>query len=220
MKQKHVLDELSAYIDGEARHPERIERHLRQCPECARRHMALLKLSSHLSAMEGPEVAPAFLTRVMAHARETEMLSARRFAWSRPLQAGSALALFVVVLALFNGIWPNARQPVTAPPAEQVATGTGATYLDEDTIIEAMAELMDEGVDLAYVASDMPRNWLLDDSNLSYDDVVALLADQISEDESELYPSSGVNVYGMIDGMETSEAATLESLLTDYLGKG
>ncbi len=45
-KSLHVLDELSAYIDGESRDPEFIARHLQSCPECARRHVELLKLST------------------------------------------------------------------------------------------------------------------------------------------------------------------------------
>jgi hypothetical protein len=219
MSKRHVLEELSAYIDGEARHPKRIERHLSQCPDCARRHMELLKLSSHLGAMKDPEVAPAFLTRVLAHAREEEMLTVRGAWLTGMAQWGAALALIVAGLALLYGVWPDGGQSTTALPV-QVAVDPNAAFLDDEHIVEAMAELMEEGVDLTYVASDTPRNWLLDDDSISYDEAVALLVEDVTDEDAATYQETGSNVYGLIDGMETSETETLESLLADYMGKG
>ncbi len=220
MSDKHVLDALSAYIDGEAAHPDRIERHLRRCPECARRHMELLKLSSHLGAMNVPEVPPEFLTRVMAHAREAEMLPARRF-WL-PASPGwvAALALIVVGLALLYGARPNGSTPATTS-REQVAVVRDTTlYLDDEAVVDAMAKLMDEGVDLTYVAPDASGDWLPEDNFITYDEMVVSLAEEIEDEGGDPYLGGDTNVYGLIDGMGSSEAAVLGSLLTDYMGEG
>jgi len=228
MKKGHVLDELSAYIDGEARDPERIERHLRQCPACARRHLELLRLSSHLGALREPEVSPAFLTRVMAHAREAEPLPARRAWWAAAPRWGMAIALIVAGLGLLygnlpgGGTLPGGR---TAPGPETPGAVAGlpeasADYLDDEAVVEALAALMDQGADLSYVAADTPRSWLMEDSTVTYDDVVALLAEEVEAEDGSFVTVMPDNVYGAIDSLEDTEAEAFESLLTDYMGKG
>ena len=70
MKTEHVIDALSAYLDGEAANPDAIAAHLRECPACARRLQELRAVSCATQALSAPETDPAFVTRVMAEVRE------------------------------------------------------------------------------------------------------------------------------------------------------
>jgi anti-sigma factor RsiW len=67
---------MSAYLDGElaARGRRRLERHVRDCPECRgvlgalRRMLALLKSRPHASSAEDvPDIASAVLARLHDH---------------------------------------------------------------------------------------------------------------------------------------------------------
>lgn len=94
--QRHVTNQLSAYIDGEARHPERIAAHLDRCEACEREYQELLTLSASMKALPRPDVRPEFATRVMAHVRETTRRPARV---AQPwLSIGLALAVIALIL--------------------------------------------------------------------------------------------------------------------------
>lgn len=95
MREKHIThEELSAYLDGEAKRPEVLAAHLQECAECARRHMDLARLSNHMKSLPACDVSPAFATRVVAHAAETERL---RATFWRPVMPFGLAALALVV---------------------------------------------------------------------------------------------------------------------------
>lgn len=98
--ERHVQHELSAYIDGEARCPNRIAAHLDRCDVCRREYDALVKLSASLKTLPYPDVRPEFVTRVVAHVREAEVA---------PMRYAQSWALFGValtaVLAIMGGVW-------------------------------------------------------------------------------------------------------------------
>ena len=97
---RHVHNELSAFLDGEARYPERIAAHLAECETCARAYRDLAALSETLRALPEPEIRPEFATRVMAHVREAVPGRARGAqSW---LPFGLALA---VIAAMIGGAW-------------------------------------------------------------------------------------------------------------------
>ncbi len=112
----HVKNQLSAYLDGEARNPEAVRRHLRVCPECSRELEALREVSGAFQALEQPEDNPAFVTRVMACVRGEPVPAARwRIGW-RPVCAMAASAL------LITGAWLAAeRMAPPEQPAEQLS---------------------------------------------------------------------------------------------------
>lgn len=105
MKDRHVLDELSAYLDGEASEPRRIESHLAACSECARRHGELAALSRAMRQMTAPPVGDAFAQRVAARIRETgretsgPVLSARRY-WAAASAVLAVAACLVIAIAM------------------------------------------------------------------------------------------------------------------------
>lgn len=95
---KHLdIETISAYLDGEHERPEDVRRHLQQCAECARDHVALQKLSAHVQALPECEVTVGFTARVMraVEAPQSTRVRPRRF-WV-PIGAGLAAALAVVV---------------------------------------------------------------------------------------------------------------------------
>jgi hypothetical protein len=141
MKASHVLDELSEYIDGVSPHPDRIARHLQSCPECARRHLELLKLSSHLRALPAPEMDGAFVARVMARVEDQPA----RLPWLQRSPVRFLAAACTVAAAVAAGLWLHpglSDAPVPAVPALNTA------WQDDEQVVEAFARLMDAGVAL------------------------------------------------------------------------
>ena len=95
-----MLDELSAYIDGESRNAPAIARHLQSCPECARRHVELSKLTRHVHALPAPEVLPSFAARVVARLDQADA-PARwhdRFLVQHALPTAWALAAVLLIV--------------------------------------------------------------------------------------------------------------------------
>ena len=81
MSDKHVLHELSAYIDGETPGAARIERHLQHCADCAKRHMQLLKMSAHLNTLRRGESQPEFIADVLTRVIEEKQKTRPQYAW-------------------------------------------------------------------------------------------------------------------------------------------
>lgn len=100
MKRHLTTKDLSAYMDGEHARPESVRKHLQQCADCARDHVALQKVSAHVQALPECDVTFGFTDRVM-RAVEAPQPSRRRMAryWV-PIGAGMAAALAVMVSVL------------------------------------------------------------------------------------------------------------------------
>ena len=104
MKDRHVLDELSAYLDGECPDPDRVERHLADCTDCTRQCDELRALSTRVRGLTPPEVRPEFATRVLARVRAPR----------RPGRSSSpswTLAVAAVVLVVAIAALHFARTP-------------------------------------------------------------------------------------------------------------
>lgn len=102
MKEHCSIDELSAYVDGESELPGRVAEHLTHCSECTSRRLELAALSARLKALPGPDVNPAFVTRVLARAAETSQEPKVRWLWTWPRMAMAAgMAAVVVVAGVF-----------------------------------------------------------------------------------------------------------------------
>lgn len=107
--------ELSAYVDGEAKRPERIARHLQQCPACAKAHVALQKLSANVQSVTPPAAIHGFAERVIreirAHDAKRRPASQPRWQrWGMPLAA--AAALVVVGLVTLENVQGPMGDPV------------------------------------------------------------------------------------------------------------
>ena len=168
---RHVVDELSAYLDGEVQDPDRIARHLATCPACARHHLELQLLSGQLKALRGPEAHPAFVARVMAHTAEVQ---ADR-GWFPRLAPQLAAALCVTVLTI-AGLWRWLPHPSDAPAPGTEYPRVNVAWQDDAKVVEALSRLMDSGarVDLF---GDLDEPVEMDEADIGLDSVLESLAE-------------------------------------------
>ncbi len=223
MSKEKWNDELSAFLDGEARDPARIQRLIAEDPELAARHQQFAKISEHLRTLPAPDVRPEFLTRVMAHVREQESAPARP-AWWRFVLPVATLAMLAVVA---GSMWRNrADSPATADPP--VATVSHPVV--GDPVADAVDLTNDEAV-VTYLAALFERGEIIAD--VSADDYVEGEAEgevsggyasawTILEDENweEAYLDSfGSDWYSELDAIETDEWAVFDEVVYEYLNE-
>ena len=202
---RHVVEELSAYMDGEARGAERIARHLQECPDCAQRYSELLHLSAEVKGLPLPEVRPEFVTRVMAHVAEAP--GARR-PWLSPLLGPAAViaaaALLVLALATFLRI-PPASSPVTVASKGPIAAGQP---IAAEPARSGVLPGMDDSDDLN------------DNGDVSAEDLVAELFS--TQDTAALVDEweADEDIDSIIVAMDDTEKENLKELLREYALEG
>lgn len=225
MSTKHVLDELSAYIDGEAVHPERIARHLQHCTDCARRHMALMRLSAHVQALPKPPENPDLLGRVLAEVGRAQAETEARpnvipfAAYWKPLAGVAAAALLIVAVGLG---WRGFRQEDgSAAPAAIVAENQ--PLLQDDAVITQMVALLDAGSDLALFepvdTTEAAAEETLPDPPEAVDALLASIAATTPRETLEL-AEFDEDVFGDVEGLSGPEALAFQGLLATYLNEG
>lgn len=206
------LKELSAYADGEARRPDHIARHLQQCAECARRHMELAKLSANVQALTPPQVSPALLTRVLAHARDIEPHSTRRAPRVARVLAG---ALAVVALAVG---WFAFRPSMESAPSSSVAT-----IFPHDFDFEAATREIEWHIAHGDEPNLAEMYVLWSDPEAAEDDddhvVQAVLSDRVLRPMADALDSNQ-DIMALAESLNPSEAATLRILLSQYVSEG
>lgn len=144
MTNKHVLDELSAYIDGASDDLGRVTRHLQSCPDCARRHLELLKIGAHIRDEQPPVVSADFTERVLAGIADHPQ-RAGRSSWIRPaFVAGASLAALFTLVALGAILATQERSRV--PEASPAAARGMDVLLESDTSLAALDRLLEEGL--------------------------------------------------------------------------
>ncbi len=146
-KQKRkAIEELSAFLDGEAINPEDIELRVKADPDAARLAKDLSALSAELGRLPAPDIHPAFRTRVMANVRETDRdLAPPQISW--PWRSFAAMVVLAPFAAAFWTFW-------WSPPAIPEADSQRALvhYLfeqDENVVIDELASLFADDVGVA-----------------------------------------------------------------------
>jgi len=209
MKDEHVIDELSAYLDGAVKDPQRIACHLERCPACAQRYQELRALSLHLRALPVPEAPPAFLTRVMARVGETSFAPAYPPVWQRAAALAVAAGVVAVLagLALYRPYW-------AAPSRDPVGTvADNLAVLDEDALVAEIEQRLAQGADIdAWTAT-----YFADVSeDLSADDMIAGLS------ETEWFGTfvdtweTEADLDTLILALDQAETETFKELLRQY----
>ena len=133
MKMHVKLEDLWAYIDGEAKDAERVRAHLQQCAECAQRHVAMAKVSAGVQALPVPELRGGLASRVVAVIEDSE---AHRGSWwqrvGAPVAVAAALLLTAGLFAVQSGtdttvpdIAQRGEEYVANPP---MAQGVGESF--------------------------------------------------------------------------------------------
>ena len=232
MKKHPVLEELSAYIDGEARDPEQIARHLQQCEVCAKRHLQLLKVSAQVQSLPAPEESPAFLHRVLA---ETEALDAAAQARAQRWQYGwrqTALAMGMVLLLAGGGLmlWLTQAQQEfqgdTSHTAKQTTAEVVEAWQEDDAVVTALQTLLARGADMSLLETDEDTDALEMTSTLtsqteavSLDSVVQSLAD--TADALETLQTSPMlladeDAFVQITALDDETDAAFRALVVEY----
>jgi len=138
MKKQITNEELSSFLDGEAKRPEEIERRIQQSEETARRYNTMSKISTQIRSLPELEVRPGLSGRVAASLGESN--SSRRFVW--PLRATVAA---LAVAALATVLVVTDLDENTLPPGLEIAINVPAPVVPtEDTASETEKELVAE----------------------------------------------------------------------------
>ena len=142
MSTPHVLDELSAYIDGESREPQAIARHLQSCPECARRHVELSKLAQHVHALPAPEVLPSFASRITARLEGDDAVPRwrQRFLFQRAVPTAWALAAVLLIVGSAYVVIQKVESLSEVP----LIAESPPVPIDPDP--EVLARILDQGI--------------------------------------------------------------------------
>lgn len=202
MNDRHVEAELSAYLDGEAKEPARIQRHLQTCPECARLHLEMLKLSARLRALPNPEASPDFSGRVLDRVAQAEPSRLHRWPVFALMAAGLVLT---AGLAWFRGIGVQSSPGRVAEFGEAVAPSP----------MEQLASELAEDSDWGYYGDETERGLGL---GVTHEDETALLTGMSLEDE-DAYGERG-DSFESIDALSREEMDALAEALETYLEEG
>jgi predicted anti-sigma-YlaC factor YlaD len=212
---KHVIDELSAYIDGEAENALDIARHLQVCEACARHHLQLLKLSTHVQALPKLEAHPGFRTRVLAEVAQTSMRAAPwRIHFGVPQMAFAALFLAILTIGVMQ--W----QQDSGPSAAQKLVQEAAPWVDEELVVIALQRLDETGADLSLFESSAEHVDTDDLLDVSIDDVMNLLAENVQYDIPDDVVLQDFDLYTAMEKLDVQETQQFEALLSDYINKG
>ncbi len=213
MKNEHVLEQLSAYMDGEAADPRGVARHLQTCETCARRYLELRKLATQVRKLPPPVPHPAFTGRVMAHVRESQPVRHRglRVAWAL---AAALLLMLGGATVYLNAPWPGAAQPA---PGQLVAASK--VWADEEAVVAEFCRLLDDGAVPFLVTAEAEPD--MEAVDIEVEDLVYALAmegEGIGEIEEAVWYED--DFYATIDSLDEVEAAVFEELLIAYISEG
>jgi hypothetical protein len=139
-KKQRLLEELSAFLDGESSDPETVAARLERDPESAQLAKELSALGDALGRLTPPDVHPAFRTRVLAHVRETRRKPVLTWRWN----AFAAMVVLAPFAAAMYVLW---SEPEDVTPTEaQAALVRYMLEADENEVIDTLAARIDLAV--------------------------------------------------------------------------
>ena len=199
MKDSKILEQLSAYLDGETELPESLAQRLKDDPALAERVQQWQRLSSALQELPKPEPHPAFPSRVLAHADEIQQKHRHP-----ALVFGTPLALAATVLCIFSVYL--LQRPTLENTDYTRAVNQAKIYQDDDAVVAALASLLDQGADLSYfseVEEDTDNEW----SAVTVDEWVNALAENATGTDAT--GTWNLDVYGSWESLSEEEASYL-----------
>ncbi|MCC6486452.1 MAG: hypothetical protein IT364_03055 [Candidatus Hydrogenedentes bacterium] len=211
MNDRRLNEELSAYLDGEARDADGVARILKSDPQAARRYEELARLSSHLKSLPGPEVHPAFATRVLASAREQSLKGrTNRLRYWLPASALAALTLAAVAAAVLRGGPEPAVDPSVAAVLElrhgnEAELGPFATLMDQDILAPLETSAAEP------IAA--PDSSAVDTMEMALASMVWFESEDTARNETQ-------DVDSMLESLNDAEITVLRELLVEYAAQG
>ena len=215
MKAHPSNQDISAYIDEEYGRPAWLASHLQKCAACAKRHVELSKLSSHVRSLHEPRV-PYTFTRDVVTALE-EAGGHRVPLWNRyglPLATAAALLLAITVLP-----WNRADVPEKSLTQGRTADGNVGIPLDSETIVDRLELMIAQDADAESIVAGMiladtegeettPEDVFLAMSNEEW---ILAFADEWEDAE---------DIDTALTGLNATESDVLFDILTDYARGG
>ena len=214
MSTPHVLDELSAYIDGESHDPQRIARHLQSCPECARRHMELSKLAGHVHALRAPEVLPGFSERIAARVQADTPTPFWRqpFVTQRVVPTAWALAAVLCIVGTAYVVIQQVEAPLRDVP---IATSP-AEAIDPDP--ELLAHILERGIwETPFEEADSEEDTM--PADLSVDLLIDALAATVGEEGAEAWYEEE-DLLAILETLAEADVQILSELAQDHWDEG
>jgi hypothetical protein len=212
-KHRLRLEELSAYLDGEARDPAAVERQLREDPEAAQHYRALTTLSTHLRRLPPPNVHPAFAARVIAAVSSRRPLAANQ---SRTVRLVMALGAPLVALALIA---------VTASVLRRTAPSS-TTDLPVAEVLHPQAEDPEEVYDglldqLLYTDFEEALQWFDEspEAVAAEEDLVEILPSEEWLNSALAALDAESDLDDVVESLDPEEKEILETLLNEYAQK-
>lgn len=211
MKRHLKNTELSAYLDGEARDPAGVERHLQQCARCAQRHMELARLSSHVQSLAAPDVPAGFTQGVLLaieerrRPREPWLLH-----WGMPLVTAAVLIVAAITFVNPAGPFKAADVPALAYD-ERVERG-------EEAMVR-LAALLVEYPDADPTLAGVDYDTFGDGNTGEYDMLLALADEDWYADVALEWDDEG-DLDEELDWLDDNESEAFAALLKDLLDRG
>lgn len=211
--------ELSAYIDGEARHPETVSAHLKTCTECEGHYRELVALSEQLRALPATNVRPGFVVRVLRALNEaTPAQTPAR----PPLRLAAALAMTLFLSVTLLSVYYSSKQSVPLPTPVAVSAPAVLPMTlaqQEEALILELEQLVAEhpAYDSPLLAYDItndgePTVATVDDMLLALMEDDALLQYGQTWIEDEDFDTT-------VNRLDRDQTETLKSLLREYVEK-
>ena len=222
MSDKKKREELSAYLDGEAKQPEKVEKLLREDPVAAQHYEELAKLSAHVKKLAPPRVDPAFATRVMARVSEEGTAPGRLSRWYSVAAPVAAAALLVLIL---GGIWFATRSAVPEAPGPQIA---GPTEKQLEEMIEKRlrdGEAFPPNDDLEFAVAGLATGFS-GYTHYMADADVQDLAIVVDPEDAELLDgmaevlAAGAELNAILGELNEEETEVFRILLREYVTEG
>ncbi len=141
---KRVREDISAYLDGEAKDASSIARLIAESGDASQEHLAFAELSARLRSLNEPDIHPAFAARVVATIEEQR--DRRPARWRIPAFIGVAAAMLLVAALSYDSL-----QPVT-PLINVVNTPAAvpAPAVDENTLMAELERRVSEDSDVQH----------------------------------------------------------------------
>ena len=204
MKERHVIAQLSVYLDGEAAEADAIRDHLDSCPDCARHFEALRAMGTALRDLPQPGPDPRFVGRVLARVAETQP---RRIPWLRPawIGIGALAGVALCVIAWFAA-------PVGPDSAVHETVAGPVDWTDDEVLVGELARLAEAGADLELLETELVGGEGYPVS-LSHEESLWALAQAAAESYASPDPMAQAEADVVLSELTDEEHAALRTLL-------
>lgn len=205
-----LREDISAYLDGEAKDAQSIARLIAESEDASKEHLALAALSARMRNLEAPEVHPAFATRVVAAVEEQR--SRRTIGWRIPTAISAAAVALLVALVSVNSndsrtTTIETNTVATLPPAE-----TPVFEADEDALLAEFDRRIAQDAEVQKFVMARFDN-TADTADIYTDRLLAAVANSEGAAAAGAAIGYGVDFRTSVQKLDGEEAAALKEIL-------